>query len=157
VLVVLVACGSADQVVLGLGPPASGAGDAGSASDAGVDGPFRVVAFELVDVTSGADLRGLADGDTFNPKTAGADGGPATVRAVVQPPNPGSVVFAVDGNNVQTDDGAPYAIAGTDPQTGKLLVWTIADGTHVVKATPYSAADGGGVVGIALQETFTAK
>jgi hypothetical protein len=154
-LVLLAACGSPDQVVLGLGA-AGGDGDA-SFGDAGDSGLFRVVAFELVDVTTGADLRVLADGDAFNPKTAGADGGAATVRAVVQPPNPGSVVFAVDGTIVRTDDSAPYAISGADPQTGKLLTWTIVDGTHVVSATPYSAADGGGVVGIALQQTFKAQ
>jgi hypothetical protein len=150
VAVAVAACGSADQVVLGFGVTQS---DAGSGDDAGVT--FQVVAFELVDVTTGADLRQLANGDAFNQKTTGTGGGPATVRAVVQPPNPGSVVFAVDGTVVRTDDGAPYSISGTDPQTGKFLTWTITDGTHAITATPYTAAGDGGVAGIPLTETFT--
>jgi len=141
-----IGCGSPEQVLLGMGITTSSA-DA-SLDVAAPDGG-RVLGFELVDVTTGLDLRPLADGDTI--VTTGA---PVNLRAVVQLPNPGSVVFAVDGQQVRIEEHAPFAIAGNDPITGAYYAWHIAAGTHQVAATPYSAPSGGGVPGVGLQQTF---
>jgi hypothetical protein len=146
-------CGSAEQVVLGYGASPPGAADAAAESEASVNPAGRVLGFELVDVNTGADLRGLADGDTIN-LNGGTGGGPVNLRAVVDPTVVGSVEFAVDGHTVRVEESAPYAIAGNDPNTGKYFVWTIAAGTHAIKATPYSARHAAGVAGGALQQTF---
>jgi hypothetical protein len=132
-------CGSPEQVVLGRGL---------SNAEAGVDSG-RVLAFVLVDVATRLDLRQLADGDTID--TTGA---PVTIRAVVEPLDPGSVVFMVDGQRVRTEENPPWAIAGNDPNTGAYYVWNIAAGTRRINATPHSAPSGGGVAGVALEQTF---
>jgi hypothetical protein len=89
-VVLAIRCGSPEQVVLGRG-----------AAEAGADGG-RVLAFVLVDVATRLDLRQIADGDTID--TTGA---PVSIRAVVAPPDPGSVVFAVDGQSVRTGKTRP--------------------------------------------------
>jgi hypothetical protein len=132
-------CGAPDLVVLGRG--ASG--------DASVAGG-RVLGFVLVDVASGVDLRTLADGDTIDTRPM-----PVTIRAIVEPLDPGSVVFELDGHAVRTEENPPWAIAGNDPVTGKFFVWTVAAGPHRVKAIPHGAPGGQGVAGISLEETFT--
>jgi hypothetical protein len=134
-------CGSSDQVLLGRGLTTSGA-------DAGPDGG-RVLGFVLVDVTTRLDLRPLADGDTIDTSSA-----PVTIRAVVEPLDPGSVVFAIDGQTVRTEENPPWMIAGNDPNTGALYDWSISLGTHRVMATPHSAPNGGGAAGVALEQTF---
>jgi hypothetical protein len=130
-------CGSPEQVLLGRG-----------AAEAGADGG-RVLAFVLVDVATRLDLRQLADGDTID--TTGA---PVTIRAFVEPIDPGSVVFAVDGQSVRTEENPPWMISGNDPNTGAIYQWNIAAGTHRIKATPHSAPSGGGVAGVALEQIF---
>jgi hypothetical protein len=135
--VMALGCGSPDLVILGRG---------GSA-DASVPGG-RVLGFVLVDVTSGVDLRMLADGDTIDTRPM-----PVTIRAIVEP-LPGSVVFDLDGQPVRTEENPPYAIAGNDRVTGRYFVWTVAAGTHRIKAIPHSAPGGQGVAGISLEQTF---
>jgi hypothetical protein len=126
----------AQQVVLGRGDDAGGAGS-------------RVVGFVLVDVTSGADVRMLADGDTIDTRPM-----PVTIRANVEPLDPGSVVFELDGRAVRTEENPPWAISGNDPVSGKFFVWNVAAGARRVKATPHAAAAGAGAAGVALEETF---
>jgi hypothetical protein len=136
-------CGQPDRVVLGRGTSPFDAGG----SDLG--DPGRVTGFVLVDVTTGLDRLELANGDTIS--LAGA---PVTIRAVTAPPVVGSVVFAVDGLVVRTEENPPWAIAGNDKQTGHYYTWTIAVGTHLIAATPHSAHAGSGVAGVALEQTF---
>jgi hypothetical protein len=131
-------CGTPEQVVLGRGLPTADAGPGG-----------RVLAFVLVDVNTRVDLRQLADGDTID-----TTGNPVTIRAVVEPLDPGSVVFAVDGQSVRTEENPPWMISGNDPNTGAIFPWNIAAGTRRVEATPHSAPAGGGVAGVALEQTF---
>jgi hypothetical protein len=150
-LAVAPGCGSPEQVVLGYGPSTSGAVDAGA--EGGVNYGVSVVGFELVDITTGLDMRQLADGDTIDLK-GGTGGGPVTLRALVAPTNPGSVEFDVDGNYARTEESAPYAIAGNDPNSGKYFIWNIPAGTHVIKATPWSARHRSGAQGTSLQQTF---
>jgi len=139
-------CGSPEPVLLGTGLATP---SAPANADAAVPAGGRVLGFMLVDVTTGLDLRQLADGDAI--VTTGA---PVTLRAVVAQPNPGSVVFMVDGKSVRTEEHAPFAIAGNDPNTGAYYLWHITVGAHRVGATPYSAPSGGGVPGVALEQTF---
>lgn len=134
-------CGSPDQVLLGRGLAPGG--------DGAVPEGGRVLAFALVDVATRLDLRQLADGDTID-----TTGVPVTIRAVVEPLDPGSVVFAVDGQSVRTEENPPWMISGNDPNTGAIYRWDIAAGTRRIKATPHSAPSGGGVPGVALEQTF---
>jgi hypothetical protein len=129
-------CGSADQVVLGQG-----------SDDAA--GPERVVAYVLVNVTSSADERVLADGDTINVTTP-----PGTLRVQTEPAVVGSVEFYLDGNYVRTENHSLYAIAGNNLGTGLYNPWTIAPGSHVVKAIPYTGMYHQGTPGVALEQTF---
>jgi hypothetical protein len=134
-------CGSPEQVLLGRG---SAPGAEAAAAD-----PGRVLGFVLVEVATRQDIRQLVDGDTIDTTTA-----PVTIRAVVEPLDPGSVVFAIDGQTVRTEENPPWMIAGNDPITGRLFTWNIATGTHRVKATPHSAPAGGGAPGVALEQTY---
>jgi hypothetical protein len=147
-LQVLVAClplGCATRETVSIGRGDAGGGDASASGG-------RVLGFVLVDVTTGVDLRSLGDGDTID-TTAGL----VTIRAVVELPRPGSIVFRVDGTNVRTEENPPWFIAGNDPKTGAPFLWNIALGVRRVRATPYSAAQGGGVAGAFLEQTFTIK
>jgi hypothetical protein len=136
-------CGSPEQVLLGRGLSTSSA-EAGGEVAGG-----RVLGFVLVDVKTRVDLRPLADGDTID-----TTGDPVSIRALVDPLDPGSVVFMVDDKWVRTEENPPWMIAGNDPNTGAVYAWSIASGTHRVKATPHSAPGGGGVAGVALEQTF---
>jgi hypothetical protein len=109
----------------------------------------RVVGFVLVDVATRLYIRPLTDGDTIDTNTA-----PVSTRAIVEPLDPGSVVFAVDGQWVRTEENPPWLISGNDPNTGAIFRWSIAAGTRRVKATPHSAPAGGGAAGVALEQTF---
>jgi hypothetical protein len=134
-------CGSPEQVLLGRGlaPGEDGAAPVGG----------RVLGFVLVEVATRLDIRPLADGDTIDTTTA-----PVSIRAIVEPLDPGSVVFAVDGQSVRIEENPPWLISGNDPNTGAIFRWNIAAGAHRVKATPHSAPVGGGVAGVALEQTF---
>ena len=138
IAVIALGCGTPDLVVLGRG----------ASADASVAGG-RVLGFVLVDVASGLDLKTLADGDTIDTRPM-----PVTIRAIVEPLDPGSVVFELDGQAVRTEENPPWAIAGNDRVTGRFFVWTVAAGTHRVKAIPHGAPGGQGVAGISLEETF---
>jgi hypothetical protein len=147
VAAIVCGCGSPEQVVVGQGFGAPNAGDTG------VDGAAataqRVTGFELVDATTGLDIRALADGDTINVTAT-----PVTLHAITAPAVVGSVVFAVDGKVVRLEEHPLYSIAGDDLKTGLPYAWTVAAGTHVVSATPYSAPMAMGVAGASLTQTF---
>jgi len=76
------------------------------------------------------------------------------VRANTDPPSVGSVRFGLDANaNYQTDNAAPYALAGNVNGTD-YLAWTPSVGNHTLSATPYAGADGGGLAGTAKTLSF---
>lgn len=97
---------------------------------------------------------------TFDPLTSGATidlavvGNDLNIRADTNPATVGSVRFALDGNNnYQTENVAPYALAGdTD---GNYKSWTPSLGSHTVTATAYSGTNGGGTAGTPLTINFT--
>jgi hypothetical protein len=167
-VVAMVGCGAPDTVVVGEGLEGGAAGADDAASSAG-----RVIGFVLVDPKSSIDCWVLADGATINlsgPNFEGDSGtcticcSEVTLRVQTEPAVVGSVVFAIDGKAVKTENHSLYAIAGNDLTTGLYNPWTltvpatITAGTHVVEATPYRQRNGtstqGNQPGISLQQTF---
>ncbi|MDZ7848248.1 MAG: T9SS type A sorting domain-containing protein [Owenweeksia sp.] len=59
-----------------------------------------------------------------------------------------SVRFFVDGNLIQNENLAPYAVAGDQGGNGSFRPWNIPDGHYTLTATPYSSNNGNGTVGI---------
>jgi hypothetical protein len=129
------ACGSPEEVSLG--------SNASSEPD-----PARVLGFVLVDVATQADIRPLADGDTIDTR-----GDPINVRAEVEPFDPGSVVFYIDGNWERTEERPPWMVAGNE-NVGEVFPWLIDPGTYRLGATPFDAPGGGGSPGLGLEQTF---
>jgi hypothetical protein len=63
------------------------------------------------------------------------------------------VVFGLDSNpTYQIENAAPYALASDN--AGDYFAWTPSLGAHMVIATPYSEADGGGTAGTPLMLNF---
>ena len=54
----------------------------------------------------------------------------------------GSVVFALDGQEVQTENKAPYALLGNSGKDYKP--WAPEPGTYVISVSAFSSSDGGG-------------
>jgi CubicO group peptidase (beta-lactamase class C family) len=78
------------------------------------------------------------------------------IRAETSPTTVGSVRFGLDGvSNYRMESSAPYALAGDD--AGDYRAWTPAVGSHTVKATPYTAASGGGTAGSTVSIGFTVR
>jgi Malectin domain len=67
--------------------------------------------------------------------------------------NVGSVVFALNGVNVQTENGAPWAFCGNSGSN--LFSCPSLIGTVTVSATPYSDKNGGGTKGTTMSVTFS--
>jgi hypothetical protein len=75
------------------------------------------------------------------------------IRANTDPATVGSVVFNLDSDpTYQIESGAPYALASDN--AGDYFAWTPSLGAHMVIATPYSEADGGGTAGTPLMLNF---
>ncbi len=110
---------------------------------------LAVTGFTLVNASTDQDLRALGNGDTIN---LTADGTALSIRAAVSG-TVGSVKFYVDGTAVQTENVAPYAIAGDT--SGDYKPWTPPLGTHTIKAVPYSGSSAGGTAGPAMEITIT--
>ncbi|MEO1166343.1 MAG: Ig-like domain-containing protein, partial [Chloroflexota bacterium] len=66
----------------------------------------------------------------------------------------GSVQFYIDGNLIQTENAAPYSIAG-DGGPGNLTNWNFAPGTYTLEVRPYPQSNGQGTVGTSLTATIT--
>ena len=132
-------------------------------NDATYTATFRVVSasqavtsFTLINADTDQPIAG------YDPLPAGATLNLATlpsrnlsIRANTNPATVGSVRFGYDGNaNYSLDDVAPYAIAGNNGPSD-YLPWTPAIGSHMLTATPYTAAAAGGTAGQALTVAFT--
>ena len=110
--------------------------------------PF-VTSFILVDAQSNVDLFTIRNGELLNLALLPPQ---ISVRVVVSG-TPGSVVFALDGNSTfQTENVAPYALGGDAP-AGDFTPVALGPGTHVIRATPFAAANGGGAAGGSLELT----
>ncbi|MFW6107529.1 MAG: DUF5060 domain-containing protein [bacterium] len=115
----------------------------------GTAGAGEVTGLTLVDAQTDRDIRALTDGATID---LAKDGGSLNVRADVAG-EVGSVRFAVDGKTVQTENVAPYALAGD--RGGDYSPWRPSPGRHVLTVTPYAESNGRGQAGKPLRLTFT--
>ena len=112
---------------------------------------MAVMRFTLVDAETDEDIRALLDGDVLNLATLPTRN--LSVRAETEPSRVGSVAFALNGEVVQTENGAPYAIAGNEGND--YNGWTPPLGGHELVATPYEKAYAQGATGTPLRITFT--
>ncbi|SDM24626.1 Por secretion system C-terminal sorting domain-containing protein [Catalinimonas alkaloidigena] len=96
--------------------------------------------FMLVDADTDADLMELKDGATLNLSTLPPH---LTVRVEFPGLSFGSVVFSLNATPVQTENQAPYALAGDN--NGDFAPFAFPYGTQVLTALPYSQPNGLGV------------
>jgi hypothetical protein len=114
-----------------------------------------IVSFTLINADTDQPIAGyesIPDGATLNLVTL-----PTRNLNLVANPSPstvGSVRFAVNSNsNYRTENEAPYSLAGD--KNGDYPAWSLSPGLHIVTATPYSSANGGGTTGTSLSRQFT--
>lgn len=112
--------------------------------------PFgSVTGFTLVNTSTNADVRPLRDGDVINLNQLPA----FTVRADTAPEQVGSVIFALNGQEVQRENVPPYALAGDTPP-GNYFPYPFQPGVYTLTATPWSQFNQQGFAGEALTVTF---
>ncbi|MFP2930645.1 hypothetical protein ACLESO_36695 [Pyxidicoccus sp. 3LG] len=79
-----------------------------------------------------------------------------TIRANTYQPTVGSVRFAYDSTTPVNDSTFPYSLAGETSPTD-YNPFTFTTGSHVLRATPFSEANGDGVGGVPLAIRFTVQ
>ncbi len=105
----------------------------------------------LVRADTDTDLFELNDGQTID--VASLPTTELNVRAETEGPT-GSVRFDVDGAiGVQTENSAPYALAGDS--NGDYNSWFPGPGSHTLTATPFSGGSASGTAGTSLTVTIT--
>ncbi len=112
-----------------------------------------VVSFTLIDADSDQPVPAfdpIPDGATINLFDLGLQN--ISIRANTSPTQVGSVVFNLNGNDVQTENVAPYALAGDS--NGNFNPWSYSTGSHILMATPYSGSNQSGSVGTPLSIIF---
>ncbi|WP_161888012.1 T9SS type A sorting domain-containing protein [Pontibacter russatus] len=109
----------------------------------------QVASFTLVDASTGRDIQQLTNGATLH--LASLPSKSLNIRANTNPATVGSVVFALSGTQSKsaTESTATYDMMGDNGS------WTPSTGKYSIKATPFSAAKGGGTAGAALSISFT--
>jgi hypothetical protein len=109
-----------------------------------------VTGFTLVNAAANTDIRPLLHGDTLVLSELPPE---LSIRAVVTG-GAGSVVFGYDDTpSIQTENIAPYALAGDSP-AGDYLPFGLGTGSHTLTATPFAAMEGGGAAGGSQSITF---
>jgi hypothetical protein len=112
-----------------------------------------VTGFTLVNAASNTDIRPVLHGDTLVLSDLPPE---LSIRAVVTG-GVGSVVFGYDDTpSIQTENVAPYALAGDSP-AGDYLPFGLSTGSHTLTATPFAAMDGGGAAGGSESITFAVR
>lgn len=112
----------------------------------GASGP-RVERFSLIDADSDSPISvydPMPQSTTLN--LAKLPTKNLNLQAHTNPSDVGSVEFLIDGNAEQTENVAPYAIAGDN--SGDFNNWTPPMGMHTFEATPYPEEDAGGMAGV---------
>jgi parallel beta-helix repeat protein len=75
------------------------------------------------------------------------------IRANTNPSSVGSVRFEFDGNTkYRVQNGAPYSLGGDTG--GNYVAWTPSEGSHTLKAVPYSSANASGTAGTSFSLSF---
>ena len=110
--------------------------------------PQAVTSLILEDAATHNTIMTLVNGGTIDLATLSTT--TFNVKAITSPATVGSVKFDRDGT-------VGYAIENTSPyeQEGNTGAWTMAVGSHTLKATPYTATGATGTAGTALTITFT--
>jgi len=117
----------------------------------GIADAGEVTGFTLVDARSNRKIGPLKNGATIDRTKIGRA---VSVRADVSG-NVKSVRFTLDGQVVQTESVAPFAVAGD--QKGNYNPWRIAAGRHTLTATPFPQSGAKGKPGKPLKISFTVK
>jgi hypothetical protein len=111
-----------------------------------------VATLMLVNADTDDDIGPITNGMTINLAVTGAN---LNVRAMTSPSIVGSVRFSLDGvADSMTQSSAPYTLGGDGPGDD-YLPWTPSLGSHVLIATPYTAASAGGTAGTPTTVNFT--
>ncbi|WPP49569.1 S8 family serine peptidase [Catalinimonas niigatensis] len=109
-----------------------------------------VASFSLYNAETDEEIEVLEDGAVINLKTT-------PVISIVANPEfeyfDGSIVFYLDGEQIQTENTAPFAITGDD--NGNMNPFEIEPGEYTLKAVPYTANNRNGEMGNALTIDFT--
>ncbi|WP_394750499.1 Ig-like domain-containing protein [Spongiimicrobium salis] len=116
-----------------------------------LEGP-EVASFTLVDADANAIIGPLADGDVIDLATLSTSS--LSVIAETGDTPVGSVVFDLNGENgVQTENFAPYTIAGDNDGNFNGINFPL--GANTITATPFSGPNGTGDAGSAATVSFT--
>ncbi len=110
---------------------------------------FPVAALALVDAATDSLIEPLENGDVINLVTT------PDISIVAFPEFgdfTGSIVFLLNGEQVQVESKPPYALAGDDD--GDIRPVDIAPGEYTLTAIPYSQENGKGTAGNALTVRF---
>lgn len=110
----------------------------------------QVESLTLMLAGNGGPIRSLTNGDVINTATVGSF---SIAAEICNNASVGSVVFTLDGDDIQIENIAPYAING-DNSNG-FNAWNPGNGTYVLTATPYSSSNASGTQGIPLTLTIT--
>lgn len=108
-----------------------------------------ISSFTLVNASTDVDMVQLFDGDTIHLTTTGSS---LNIRVETSPSTVGSVVFELDGSNVQTESVAPYALFGDN--SGDYNSGSFTTGWHTLKATPYTSSSASGTPGTSKEINF---
>lgn len=108
------------------------------------------VSLALVDADANETITNIGQGDLIVLSNVGVDN--ISVIANVSGGTPKSIVFEVNGSKVQTENAAPYAIAGDG--RGNYNAWNYPMGEVTIRATAYSKKKGQGNVRGCTEITF---
>jgi N-acetylneuraminic acid mutarotase len=113
------------------------------------DIPAQYVArFVLVNAITDQDIQRLENNSLIDCAVIGTN--KLNIRAETEPWRVGSVVFGVDSTSrYKVENGDPYTLANNNGQD--YFAWSLNNGTHIIRATPYDNRNGSGTAGNPLQ------
>lgn len=117
------------------------------------EGSPTISSFEIVNTGNGSVIRPLVNGDTIDFSDLGTKN--ISVIAIASNGTPRSVVFELNGSEVQTENGAPYAIEGD--ASGNYRTWNVQNGSYTLRATVFSDRNGNGEERGCLEVEFTVQ
>jgi len=109
---------------------------------------IAVSGFSLIDAGTNQVIGDLTDGQVIQL----AAGDQLTVRANTEPALVGSVNFNLNGQSVQTENVAPYALGGDS--NGDYDPFDFTESEYTLTATPYTGSNSSGEQGFALTISF---
>ena len=113
-----------------------------------------VVGLTLVNADTNTDIRQLLHGDTLVLSELPPE---LSIRADLAGAPVGSVVFDYDDTTaIQTENVAPYALAGDNP-VGDYHPFNLTTGSHTLTATPFAEGEGSGAAGGSRTIIFSVK